>query len=526
MKNADKIINGESYHRSAGILMPIFSLPSDYGIGDMGPKAYQFIRYLKEAGQTLWGILPLGPTGYCNSPYKALSVFAGNPYFISPELLCKEGLVSKDILKRYDFGSNPSDIDYKKMFDNRISFLRQAFENWKKTKKYQEDNFKKFKKKNVFWLKNYALYMSIKEFFSFKPWNLWPDDIRDFRPEAVKKYGRELKEDILFWYFIQYEFENQWYKLKKYANDNGIKLIGDMPFYVEYDSADVWSGQNLFEIDEKTKEIVVSAGVPGDVFSSDVRCWGMPCYNWNELQKYGYSHHLQRFKYNLKMYDILRVDHAIGFVRYYGIRKGKGEWYEGPDFNNDVLIPKFSHICKKYGKELIAEDLGSVPERAYNIFQKYHWAGTRVLQFGFANRYGTETIHLPFYYPHKSVAYTGTHDNPTLKSYIEGLSPKDFSYMQYYIHTKKCAVEYVQKKMIEILYQSASEKVLIPLGDILGFDNKARISFGAEYQKSWRWRLKTMSEFSKVKRIWLKKMAFAYARIPFNQEEAERYGWK
>ena len=526
MKNADKFINGLTYNRCAGVLMPLFSLPSKYGIGDMGSTAYKFLDMLKECGQSLWAVLPLGPTGYCNSPYKSQSAFAGNPYFISPEILEQKGLLKAREINEYDFGSNQTDIDYAKLFENRFKLLQKAYVRWTAKEKDKSASFKQFISENRFWLADYSLYMSLKQYFDFKPWNLWPEDIQNYDSAALIKYRRKLRDEIKFWQFVQYEYYQEWQALKSYAESKGIKIIGDMPFYLEYDSADVWSKRQQFAIDEKTHEILLSTGVPGDIFSKFSRNWGMPCYRWDVLAKDKYKWHLKRFEHAAKMYDIIRVDHAIGFIRYYGINERGEKWYEGPDFTHDVLIPKITALMNKKGKELIAEDLGSVPERAYHLFNKYNWSGTRVLQFGFANQYGTETIHLPFYYPHKSVAYTSTHDNQTLNGYIQSLTPENMPYIAYYLHMRQTSPQKLQQKMIEELYRSASEKVIVPMPDILGLDNKARICCGKEYQKSWRWRISSLNVLTDAKRKWLKKMTFAYARTPFSTEEGKKYGWK
>jgi len=525
MKNADKFINGQAYNRRAGVLMPLFSLPSKYGIGDMGSAAYKFVDFLKESEQGLWAVLPLGPTGYCNSPYKGLSAFAGNPYFISPEVLMQKGLVTLKEINQFDFGKNKTDIDYEKLFNNRYKLLHLAFDRWCDKKFDKTNDFKNFVKANQFWLKDHSLYMSLKKYFGFKPWNMWDEDIRDYQKQAITKYRCKLSRDIKFWQFVQYEYQKQWLALKSYANAKGIKIIGDMPFYLEYDSADVWSRRGQFAIDEKTNEIKYFAGVPGDIFSKFSRNWGMPCYRWDVLAGDKYKWHLKRFERAADLYDIIRVDHAIGFVRYYGINGEDEKWFEGPDFDRDVLIPKITALVNKKGKELIAEDLGSVPERAYQLFNKYNWLCTRVLQFGFANEYGTETIHLPFYYPHKSVAYSSTHDNQTLNGYIQSLAPENMPYISYYLHAKKASPQKLQEKMIEELYRSASEKVIVPMPDILGLDNNARICYGRDYQKSWRWRLASFSTLTQAKRKWLKKMSFAYARTPFSSEEGKKYGW-
>ena len=526
MKDAQKYINGLSYNRTAGILMPIFSLPSKYGIGDLGTSAHKFVDLLKQSSQSLWALLPMGHTGYCNSPYKSVSAFAGNPYFISPDVLVQKKLITKKELKKYDFSNKSDQIDYGNLFDKRYQLLHEVFNNWKAQKISQTSNFKQFKKENKFWLNDYTLFMSLKEYFNFKPWNTWPQDIANYEKNAIIEYKKKLHHNIEFWEFVQFEYHNQLKQLKAYANFNGINLVGDMPFYVEYDSVDVWVNRDIFAINNKTNKIELYAGVPGDIFSKLSRNWGMPCYNWKNIAKTKYKWHLERFKQYTKHYNIIRVDHAIGFIRYYGISDDNEQWYEGPDYKKEVLIPEITKLMQENSIELIAEDLGSVPERAYYLFNKYNWSGTRVLQFGFANKYGTETIHLPFYYPHKSVAYSSTHDNPTLLSYINSMNKSNMPYVKYYLNSKKSAsLHKIQEKMIESLYRSASEKVIIPLADILEFDNNARISYGKDYEKSWRWQLKSYREITKNKKEWLKKITFAYARTPFSIKQGQDYGW-
>lgn len=526
MKNAEKIINGAAYHRTAGILMPIFSLPSKYGIGDLGPSAYRFVDILQEMEQTLWAMLPNGHTGYCNSPYRSVSAFAGNPYFISPEVLYQRKLINSKVLKQYSVQIPTDKIDYGRLFENRYKILYFAFQNWLKQNGDKKEDFKRFKKEQDFWLKDYSLYMSLKQYFNYHSWNEWPEDIRNYQPQSLKKYRQKFRQEMLFWQFVQYEYHKEWQSLAEYAHKKNIKIIGDMPFYLEYDSVDVWSKRKLFAINSENNEISWFGGVPGDAFSKNVRNWGVPCYNWQEAAKTKYMWHLKKFEHYAGLYDIIRIDHAIGYVRFYGINEKSEQWFKGPDYDNDVLIPKITSLMKKHSVEIIAEDLGSVPERAYTLFNKYNWEASRVLQFGFANKYGTETIHLPFYYPHKSVAYSSTHDNPTLYSYIRNMEKKHLLYMKYYLHIDNAkTIHKLQQSLIETLYASSAEKVIIPLADVLGLDEKGRIVYGAEYEKSWRWKLQSYNSISRTKKQWLKKLAFAYARIPFSEEKGKQYGW-
>lgn len=526
MKNAEKIINGMAYNRAAGILLPIFCLPSKYGIGDLGPAAYKFVDLLCETEQKLWAILPHGHTGYCNSPYRPISAFAGNPYFISPEILYKKRLLTSKMLIECQKKAKSGEIDYGQLFENRYEMLAYAFHNWLKQAGDKSESFQQFKKKQQYWLEDYSLYMSLKKHFGYRPWNEWPEDICNYQPKALKKYKQKFQQEMLFWQFVQYEYFEQWQNLKQYADKKNIKIIGDIPFYQEYDSVDVWNNRNLFAINKETNQIEWFGGVPGDIFSKNTRNWGAPCYNLSEIAKNKYKWILKRFEHYACLYNVIRVDHAIGYIRFYGMNAQNEQWFKGPDYDADILIPKITNLMKKYAVEIVAEDLGSVPERAYALFNKYNWETTKVLQFGFANKYGTQTIHLPLYYPHKSIAYSSTHDNQTLYEYIKNMDKKYLPYMQSYLHADNVkSIHKLQQRMIEVLYASSAEKVIVPLSDILELDNKARIAHGMEYTKSWRWRLQSFNCISHAKRQWLKKITFAYARTPFSEEKGEQYGW-
>ena len=503
--------------RASGILMPVFSLPGPFGIGTLGKEAFAFVDFLAKAKQTYWQILPIGPTGYGDSPYQSFSAFAGNPYFIDYRLLADVGLLTADEVP----AARPvGPIDYGALYNERPVILKKAAD---RLLAAPSPAYEAFCEAQSFWLEDYALFMALKEHFGWKPWNEWEEGAAFRRPEVLRGYRRRLAVSVLFWQFVQYEFFCQWHQLKEYAGRNGIKIIGDLPFYVAYDSADVWSRRNIFAVNPEDASVTLSAGVPGDCFASHTRSWDMPCYDWPAAAADKFRWHLERFRFYAGLYDAIRIDHAIGFVRYYGLGRVGERWYDGPDAENDVFIPKLTRLAKSCGVELIAEDLGSVPERAYRLFTKYRWAGTRVLQFGFANGYGTETIHLPFYYPHKSVAYTGTHDNPAFASYLQGLEAKYLPYLRYYLQASP--QDDLQKRCIEELYRSAAEKVIIPLPDILGLDNRGRIAHGRDYAKSWRWRLSSLDDISEEIRQWLKKLAFAYARIPFSHEQGKEYGW-
>ena len=316
--------------RASGILMPISSIPSDYGIGCFDKYAYEFVDKLSEAKQKYWQILPLGPTGYGDSPYQSFSTYAGNPYYISIEELISEGLLTKKECDSVDFGSG-NYIDYKKIFDERFKILRKAYE---RSNIAENEDFKNFKYINGYWLDDYALYMAVKDFFGGEEWIKWPEDIRLKYGYALDYYRKELYFDIEFYEFMQYKFWKQWYKLKKYANEKGIKIIGDIPIYVAFDSADTWSNPSLFQLDNENKPIAV-AGCPPDGFSADGQLWGNPLYNWDYHRNTNYDWWVKRIEYCYYAYDVVRIDHFRGFDEYYSIPYGNktavnGHWEKGP----------------------------------------------------------------------------------------------------------------------------------------------------------------------------------------------------
>ena len=313
--------------RNSGVIMHIASLPGKYGIGTFGKEAYEFADFLRKSGQRYWQILPLGPTSYGDSPYQSFSAFAGNPYFIDFDILKEKGLLKREDYIDINFGENDEEIDYAIIFNEKMKVLRKAFTNFN----VNDDSVKKFKNDNAFWLNDYSLYMSIKQKFDLRSWQEWDDDIRLRKPEALERYKSELSDEIEFWNFIQYEFFNEWNKLKSYVNNAGIEIIGDMPIYVSEDSADVWSNPEAFLIDKKTLKPLKVAGCPPDIFSETGQLWGNPIYDWAYMEKTEYKWWVSRVKESLKIYDWLRIDHFKGFESYYSIPYGEltaknGEW--------------------------------------------------------------------------------------------------------------------------------------------------------------------------------------------------------
>ena len=319
--------------RQAGILMPITSLPSPYGIGTIGKEAYKFADFLKKSGQKIWQILPVGPTSYGDSPYQSFSTYAGNPYMIDLDTLVAEGLLKKAELKKYEWGSNPGYVDYEKIYNSRFEVLRIAYDRFKE----QEDQkaFTSFKRKNCKWLKNYALYMAVKKANGMKAWTEWEDEeIRVREPKAVDRYTRKFKDEIGFWSWIQYKFYEQWEKFRAYVNSKGIKILGDMPIYVAMDSADTWANPEVFWLTEDRQPVCV-AGCPPDYFSATGQLWGNPLYNWEYLKSTNYAWWFDRIKAADALFDITRIDHFRAFDSYWAIpfpaeNAIGGSWLEGP----------------------------------------------------------------------------------------------------------------------------------------------------------------------------------------------------
>ena len=339
--------------RASGILLPVSSLPGKYGIGCFSKEAYDFVDVLEKANQKYWQILPIGPTSYGDSPYQSFSTFAGNPYFISLEKLIEEELLTEEECNSVDFGENNEYIDYEKLYNGRFNLLKKAY----KRSNPEDEGFKKFVEENGFWIEDYAMFMAIKAEHNGESFELWEDEIRVRKPEAMERYREKFKDEILFYKFIQFKFYEQWFKLKEYANDKGIKIIGDIPIYVAYDSADVWANPELFQMDEEVKPISV-AGCPPDAFSADGQLWGNPVYKWDYHKQTGYTWWIRRIENSTKLYDVIRIDHFRGFDEYYAIPAGSknavvGKWEKGPGMD------LFDVVKEKLGKiSIIAEDLG------------------------------------------------------------------------------------------------------------------------------------------------------------------------
>lgn len=496
--------------RASGILLPVSGIPSKYGIGTFSKEAYEWIDFLVQAGQTYWQILPLGPTGYGDSPYQSFSTFAGNPYYIDLEELIKEGWLSKKDCKNCDWGDNESYIDYEKIYRSRFKILKKAFKN---SNIKEKKEFKQFIKTNSFWLEDYALYMAIKDSFEGKSWSEWDEDIKTRKKESLSAYKDKLAEQISFYQFQQYLFKKQWLKLKKYANEKGILIIGDIPIYVAFDSADTWANPGLFQLDESCTPIAV-AGCPPDAFSATGQLWGNPLYRWDYHKKTGYAWWIQRISYCYELYDVVRIDHFRGFDEYYAIPFGNptaevGQWEKGPGYD------LFRVMKEKLGdKAVIAEDLGYLTPSVMKLVKKTGYPGMKILQFAFDSR--EESDYLPHNYTANSVVYTGTHDNDTTLGWYRELNKKDKKFAKKYLNiTSKKEAGW---ELIRAAIASVSETAIIPLQDYLGFGSEARINTPSTLGNNWKWRAqKGQCSEELAERIY--KLCSLYKRVVTREKE-------
>ena len=467
--------------RAAGILMPISSLPSDYGIGCFSKSAYEFVDWLKEAGQTYWQILPLGPTSYGDSPYQSFSTFAGNPYFIDLDTLVEEGVLDKKECEKVNWGKKPDEVDYEKIYKGRYPLLRKAYENSDISK---NPDYQKFVAENSWWLSDYALFMALKSHFNNVSWGEWETDIKFRKPEAMSRYEEQLSDDIGYWKFIQFEFYLQWNALKQYANSNGIEIIGDIPIYMGYDSVDVWANQGEFQLDENLTPIKV-AGVPPDAFSDAGQKWGNPLYDYDKMEANGFSWWRKRMAASAKLYDVIRIDHFIGIVKYYTIPADmpdarQGEYRQGP---GQKLLDVINESIGD--KKIIAEDLGvEVPEVA-KILKENGYPGMKVLEFAFGG--DRKNPHLPYNYTQNLVCYGGTHDNETLLGFFEDRGDWELGYAYDYLDTRD------KGRMVDQVFRAAYSSVAVltvfAVQDILKLGNWARMNLPSSMGNNWKWRM-------------------------------------
>ena len=469
--------------RASGILMPVFSLPSRYGIGSFSKSAYQFVDMLKKAGQKYWQILPLCPTSYGDSPYQSFSTYAGNPYFIDLDQLIEEKLLTRKECQACDFGDDPQDIDYGKLYENRFKLLRKAYE---RANVGEDQEFEAYRRENAWWLDDYALFMAVKDRFDGVAWNEWAEDIRLRWSNAMDYYRRELYYEIEFYSYLQFFFMKQWKKLKNYANINGIEIIGDIPIYVAFDSADAWANPELFQFDAENLPTAV-AGCPPDGFSADGQLWGNPLYRWDYHRETGFDWWIRRIAYCSELYDVVRIDHFRGFDEYYSIPYGdttarNGHWEKGPG------IALFEAAKNRLGElNIIAEDLGYITDSVKKLVADSGFPGMKVLEFAFDSR--EKSDYLPYTYEKNSVVYTGTHDNETIAGWYAGLDKSDLKMCTDYMNIDRIPGKEYHWDFIRLAMLSVSDLCVIPIQDYLGLDNRARINHPSTLGTNWRWRL-------------------------------------
>lgn len=497
--------------RKSGILLPVSSLPSRYGIGCFSKEAYEWIDFLKETGQAFWQILPLGPTGYGDSPYQSFSTFAGNPYFISLERLVSYGWLTGEECEETEFGEDDRYIDYGILYENRYLILKKAFD---RSRIWEDSDFLQFCREEKEWLEDYGLFMALKDGHGGEPWTLWEDTLKYRDTETLKKKRKEFEREICFYEFLQFEFYREWLELKEYANSQGIGIIGDIPIYVSMDSADAWAGKELFQFDEQSRPLAV-AGCPPDGFSAVGQLWGNPLYDWDYHKSTGFGWWMRRLAFCFRMYDVVRIDHFRGFDEYYAIPYGAedartGQWRKGPG------IELFEKAREVFGeRQIIAEDLGYVTDSVRKLVSDTGYPGMKVLEFAFDSRdSGSASDYLPHNYDRNSVVYTGTHDNETVTGWFcEGLKEEERQMVRDYL----CEDYRPDKEMYVPLVCTAMASVarlcVIPLPDWLGYDNRARINVPSTTGDNWKWRVRK-EELTEELKNFIYSAVRRYGRLP------------
>lgn len=501
--------------RESGILFPIFSLPSRYGIGCISKEAYGFVDFLESAGQGFWQILPLGPTGFGDSPYQPFSAFAGNPYFISLEALIDKGLLSYSDADGLDFGQDEQHVDYGALYNNRFALLKTAFNKFTENGGAKLKEYKDFCKREAFWLEDYCLFMALKDKYEGASWLTWDDDYRLKKEDAIKKAKKELSEAIDFYCFQQFEFDQEWKALKEYANKKNIKIIGDIPFYVSLDGADAWSHPEAFQMDEDVKPAVV-AGCPPDAFSSTGQLWGNPIYDWENRKAGGYEWWMKRLERSYELVDVVRIDHFHGFSDYYAVpyedkTAEKGTMHKGPGMDF------FNTVRKVFGDltdfKLIAEDLGTVTKDNQKLLEDSGIPGMKVLQYAFTS---WDSYYITHRHDRHCVVYTGTHDNTPSRAWIEEIGDGDRDFVRRYINSMNTDYGAFVWDFIREAYRSVADLCIIPLQDYLVTGKEARINAPGTAEGNWQWRLKPNFLSNELAGS-IRKLAETYGRIPRNE---------
>ncbi len=500
--------------RTCGVLMPISSLPSPYGIGTMGKAARKFVDFLEKSGQKYWQILPICPTSYGDSPYQSFSSFAGNPYFIDLEYLCREKLLKKKECESFDWGGSEKYVDYGTMYVSRYALLKKAFDRFMEN---TPEDFAGFCEKEQEWLEDYVLFMALKDANGGIAWSEWEEDLKLRKKAALEKAKEKYAKDMEFYRMLQYLFFKQWKELKAYANQKGIDIIGDVPIYVSGDSADVWANPKQFYLDKELNPIEV-AGCPPDAFSADGQLWGNPLFRWDVMKKDGYAWWTKRIAAMAKLYDIVRIDHFRGFDSYYAIpakddTAKNGKWKKGPG------IDLFRTMEEKLGRlPIIVEDLGFLTPSVHKLLKDSGFPGMKVIQFAFDSR--EDSDYLPHNYPKHCVVYTGTHDNDTVMGWMKTAPKASVKYAKEYLNLTK--EEGYNWGMMRGAWASVADLAIVPFQDLLGLGSEARINTPSTLGDNWKWRATEEQINGQLARRLYKYMVM-YARVnPKKLEEEEK----
>lgn len=500
--------------RKNGVLLHISSLPSNYGIGTLGQTAKDFVDQLERNGQTLWQILPVCPTSFGDSPYASYSTFAGNPYFIDLDMLASEGYLYPDEFQYEKWYEEPGRVDYGIMYNTRYPILKKAVARFLAN---PPKDYEKFLKDNKDWLEDYSLFMAFKDANEGKPWQQWEEEYRVYDPKKIDKWKEEFKESIDFNNVLQYLFFEQWNALRKYANDHGVEIIGDLPIYVAMDSVDAWSHPELFMMDADSKPQMIAA-VPPDGFSADGQLWGNPVYNWPYHKKTGYDWWIRRIEQMTKLYNIVRIDHFRGFDSFYAVKADakdakKGIWMKGPG------AELFDVMRKKIGEQkIIAEDLGYLTKSVRKMLSDTGYPGMKVMEFGFDSKADSGKEYLPYNYPQNCVAYAGTHDNDTIYGWFESLSEGDKEYVREYLDTWD--PEWYNWRMFSQLLGSPADTTIVMAQDLLRLGSDTRMNQPGSVGTNWQWRLKP-GELDEDTMSHLKYLTRVYGRLPEQNLEKE-----
>ncbi len=490
--------------RSSGVLMHITSLPGQFGIGTFGKSAYEFIDFLEETKQTYWQILPLTTTSYGDSPYQSFSAVAGNLNLIDFSLLKEDGLLEESDYANVNFGENPEKVDYALLFEERRPILEKAVANTSKNSEVLAE-IEKFEAENSSWLADYAEYMAIKESFGYKSFIHWDEDIKKGEETAREKYRTELQDSIRYYTVTQYFFFKQWLALKEYANEKGIKIIGDMPIYVSADSVEMWTMPELFKVDANNEPLYV-AGCPADDFSPTGQLWGNPIYDWEKHKEQGFSWWIYRVQESFKIYDVLRIDHFKGFSDFWQIDKDaenavNGTWEAGPG------IELFQKIKEQLGDlPIVAENLGFIDAKAEKLLDDSGYPGMKILQFAFP---GEDNLDRPHHYTQNSVAYTGTHDNDVVNGWYEKLSESEKELVSEYLNRRDD--ETITEAMIRGIYSSVSDYAIVTMQDLLDKDATSRMNVPSTVGGNWEWRM-LVEDLTEERKEFLRNITVRYSR--------------